>query len=331
MREPVDDPLAFAPDDEGAWHRLARGYRLAGLLLSAHRLGLLQRLCLHDRTTDELAWDLDADPTVVNQMCRALAAAGLLEWPDPAWSVSAAGRRLLDDPAAAAELDSLVLDYRRWGALDERARRPPIDEGVPSEPADPESARRYALRLAARHRGQAVALVGNLEPTRRLRVMDVGGADGFLAREVCARWPEVECVVLEQPAMAEVARSTCKDIARITVIDGDFLGESAAAPTDPLPGNADVVVLSHVLQGRPTDVQRTDSRGPLDTILWAVGQSALRRAGHMLTTVDQDMLVRATGLAASASFWVSDSARAVIGVNTAVGVKPALDVLYEAA
>src|SRR5688572_25638291 len=44
VRDADPEPLAFAPDDEAAWQRLARGYRLAGLLLSAHRLGLLQRL-----------------------------------------------------------------------------------------------------------------------------------------------------------------------------------------------------------------------------------------------------------------------------------------------
>ena len=350
MGQAVDEPLAFAPGDEGAWQRLARGYRLAGLLVSAHRLGLLRRLLQGQATLDALAADLGADARLLLQMCRALDAAGLLRSGDVGWRLSQAGQQLLTDPTALAELDSLARDYRRWGDLDERARGDLSPD--PSHPdrarADVDSARQYALRLAARHRGHAIALIDRLKPTRPVRVMDVGGADGFLAKVVCERWPEAQCLVLDEPMMAEVARQACRDERRITVQEGDFLGDGADHPADALPGRADVVVLSHVLQGRPEMVQRelvmraaaalepggcvlscesvlrSDKRGPLDTILWAVGQSALRPDAHMLTTVDQDVLLRAAGLAASAAWWVSDGTRAVVGVRTEAAVTPAL-------
>lgn len=354
MHPAVDEPLAFRPDDEAAWQRLARGYRLAGLLLSAHRLGLLRHLTDRTATAGQLAADLDADEGVVEQMCRALAVAGVLQGTEQGWSLSEAGAALATDPAATAELDSLERDYRRWGSLDERARTPVYDP----DSADPDrtrpdvdSARQYALRLAARHRGHAVRLLSRIEPTRPLRVMDVGGADGFFAKAVCERWPDATCIVLEDPSMAQVAQRSCENEDRIQVIAGDFLGEDARLPTDPLPGEVDVVVLSHVLQGRPQNRQRdltaraaaalnpggcvlscesvlrSDKHGPLDTVLWALGQAALRRQGHMLTTVEQDMLLRAPGLAATAAWWVSDSTRALVGVRTAAGVEPAVRVL----
>jgi hypothetical protein len=217
MSKAVDEPLAFAPDDEAAWQRLALGYRLAGLLVSAHRLGLLARLARNQATLEVLADDLEADAALLAQMCRALGIAGLLRESDGGWGLTEAGQRLAADPAAAAELDSLILDYQRWGALDEHAHN--AADGSP-DPAgdDVDSAHRYALRLAARHRGHAVAMLDRVEPTRQLTVLDVGGADGFLAREVCARWPDARCIVLEQPAMAEVARATCAGDRRITVI-----------------------------------------------------------------------------------------------------------------
>ena len=350
MGKAVDGPLAFGPDDEGAWQRLARGYRLAGLLVSAHRLGLLRRLLEGQATLDVLAADLQAEPRLLLQMCRALDAAGLLRPGDFGWQLSDAGHRLLHDPAAAAELESLDRDYRRWGALDERARAdsPLQAEDLDFARNDVDAARKYALRLAAHHRRHAVAMVEFLRPTRPLRVLDIGGADGFLAKVVCERWSDATCVVLEEPSMAEVARHACAGEPRINVIAGDYLGEGADLPTDLLPGDADVVVLSHVLQTRPEKVQRTmvtraasalapggcllscesvlrsDKRGPLDTILWAVGQSALRPDGHMLTTVDQDILLRAAGLAATAAWWVAEGTRAVLGVRTDAGVTPAL-------
>lgn len=351
MGKAVDEPLAFAPDDEAAWQRLARGYRLAGLLVSAHRLGLLRRLLKGQATLDALAADLDADPRLLLQMCRALDAAGLLRSGDVGWRLSDTGQRLLGDAAAIAELDSLARDYRRWGDLDARARVDLSDDAAPPDgaPADVDAARQYALRLAARHRAHAIALIDRLTPTRPLQVMDVGGADGFLAKVVSERWHDAQCLVLDEPMMAEVARQACRNEPRITVMAGDFLGEGAQHPSDDLPGQADVVVLSHVLQGRPEMVQRdlvsraaaalapggcvlscetvlrSDKRGPLDTILWAVGQSALRPDASILTTMDQDVLLRAAGLAASAAWWVAEGTRAVVGVRTEAAVTPALE------
>lgn len=355
MRRMDAEPLAFAPDDEAAWQRLARGYRLAGLLLSAHRLGLLERLGRGQATLDALARDLKADETVLLQMCRSLHTAGLLRSGDVGWRLSNAGRDLVNDPSALAELDSLALDYQRWGALDECARQmydnpSPTSAGFTGRD-DFASAHRYALRLAARHRGHAVRLLERVVPSRPLMVMDVGGADGFLAREVCNRWLDAECVVLEHPSMAEVARRACAGHARISVLEGDYLGDGWTPGSQAMPGGADVVVLSHVLQGIGRDAQRTlvaraagaltaggcmlsceavlrsDQRGPIDTVLWAVDQAALGRRGHMLTTVEQDVLMRAAGLAASAAWWVSDNTRAVLGVRTAAGVMPALQMV----
>ncbi|MBA2529560.1 MAG: methyltransferase domain-containing protein, partial [Euzebyales bacterium] len=203
-------------------------------------------------------------------------------------------------------------------------------------------------RLAARHHSQAVALVTHLTPTRPLRVLDVGGGDGLVSREICSRWPRARCTVLEQPAMAEVARRSCRGHERIDVMAGDFFG--AEGDGDPLPDEADVVVLSHVLQGLPARAQRRltaraaaalaaggcvlsceavlryDAKGPLEVVLWAVGEAALDHHGAVLTTNDQDLLLRAAGLAACAAWWVSDSTRAVLGVSTDVGASPALQV-----
>ena len=356
---PIDaEPLAFAPDDEAAWQRLARGYRLAGLLLSAHRLGVLERLAQGQATLDALARDLQADESVVLQLCRGLDTAGLLRSGDMGWRLSDAGQRLVNDPSALAELDSLALDYQRWGALDECARQmfanpSPAPDGLIAGRDDFASAHRYALRLAARHRGHAVRLLERVKASRPLTVMDVGGADGFLAREVCNRWPDADCVVLEHPSMAEVARRACADRPRIRVMEGDYLGDGWNPGTESIPEGADVVVLSHVLQGIGEKAQRelvtraaraltpggcllsceavlrSDQRGPIDTVLWAVDQAALGRRGHMLTTVEQDVLLRAAGLAASAAWWVSDNTRAVLGVRTAAGVQPALKTVPE--
>jgi SAM-dependent methyltransferase len=349
-------PLAFEPGDEDGWHRLARGYRLAGLLLTAHRMGLLRVLADHGAlTVDQLAQELAADARLLAVICRALRAAGLLLAADDGWRLSPAGQRLATDAGANLELDAMAEDYQRWGQLDHYARTllaqgrlepRTYDEDVAHSE---QAARRYARRLTNRRRQQVARLLARVEPTRPLVLLDAWGGDGYLARAVCAQWEQVTCTVLEIPTMARIAREACAGYPRIAVITGDLLRDD---PNAVLGGHTvDVVVLSHVLQSLSAQrrrelaaqvtrvlapggcllsseyVLRWNDRDSLDVLLWAVGRTSANWQGEPLQAAEQDMLLRSSGLAAVDAWWVTETTRAVLGVKTAAGIKPALRVL----
>ena len=350
-------PLAFEPGDEDEWHRLSRGYRLAGLLISAHRMGLLRVLSTGGSyTSDELATQLLADPKLLVDICRALRAAGLLLVDDDGWRLSEAGARLAGDHAASLELDAMADDYRRWGELDRHARElrqegrtePPV-HGERDVSRGQQAARRYTRRMSNRRRLQAQRLVGRVQPTRPVTVLDAWGGDGYVAREVCATWPESTCTVLEVPAAAEIAREACAGYPRIGIVSGELLRDDPGAV---LGGErVDVVILSHVLQSLPEHrrrelsaqvarllapggcvlssefVLRWDDRDSLNVLLWAVGRTAANWRTEPLRATEQDLLLRGSGLAAVGSWWVTQSTRAVLGVRTAAGIDPALRLL----
>lgn len=347
-------PLAFEPGDEDGWHRLARGYRLAGLLLSAHRMGLLRTLSDHaPRQIDDLSQQLLADPKLLVDICRALRATGLLVQADDGWSLSPAGARLAGDHAAALELDAMAEDYRRWGELDRHARSlwrdghtEPATHGDADVEHNEQAARRYARRLSNRRRLQARRLIGHVEPTRSVTVLDAWGGDGYMAREICALWRQATCTVLEIPTVARTAREACAGQPRIAVVAGDLLRDD---PATALGGaTVDVVILSHVLQSL-TDrrrrelstqvarvlapggcllssefVLRWDDRDSLDVLLWSVARTSANWQGDALRATQQDLLLRGNGLAAVASWWVTQSTRAVLGVKPGAGIEPAL-------
>ncbi len=348
--------LAFEPGDEDEWHRLARGYRLAGLLLSAHRLGLLRHMADgRTHTAQDLSQNLLADPKLVVDICRALRATGLLAAADDGWRLSATGVRLAGDRAAALELDAMAEDYGRWGELDRHARlllqegrTEPITHGDDAVDADEQAARRYARRISNRRRLQLSRLIAHVRPTRPLTVLDAWGGDGYAAREICSAWPRATCTVLEIPTMARIATESCAGHPRIAVVSAD---PAADAPRDALGGRTvDVVVLSHVLQSVSRErrrelsaqvarvlapggcllsseyVLRWNDRDSLDVLLWAVARTAANWQGDALRESEQDMLLRGNGLAAVASWWVTQSTRAVLGVKPAAGVEPALEV-----
>lgn len=354
---PADTPsLAFEPGDEDGWHRLARGYRLAGLLLSAHRMGLLRLLADGTpRDIARIAQQLLADPRLLLSICRALRATGLLVDSTEGWTLSPAGMRLATDHAASLELDALSEDYRRWGELERHARilwrdgqTEPTTHGDADVGHNEQAARRYARRLSNRRRLQAQRLLDHVEPTRPVTVLDAWGGDGYVARQICTTWRQATCTVVEIPTMAAIAREACAGHPRIAVLGGDLLRDDPGAV---LGGAAvDVVVVSHVLQSltearrRELSAQiarvlapggcllssefvlRWNDRDSLDVLLWTVARTSANWQGDPLRATEQDMLLRGSGLAAVASWWVTQSTRAVLGVKPAAGVEPALRV-----
>ncbi|CAN5765879.1 hypothetical protein BH23ACT10_BH23ACT10_15400 [soil metagenome] len=370
MMPPADDGttpngqrplLAFEPGDEDEWHRLARGYRLAGLLLSAHRMGLLHEMADGDvHSADDLARHLRADRKLLVDICRALQATGLIVEDGGDWRLSDAGVRLAGDHAAGLELEAMAEDYGRWGELDRHARSlwhdgrtEPRTHGEDRVGDNEQAARRYARRMSNRRRLQARQLIDRVRPTRPLTVLDAWGGDGYVARQICAAWSDATCTVLEVPAMARVAREACGGHPRIAVVAGDL---RRGDPGSALGGETfDVVVVSYVLQSlskqrrRELSLQvahvlkpggcllssefvlRWNDRDSLDVLLWAVTRSSANWQGDALRASEQDMLVRGTGLAAVASWWVTQSTRAVLGVIPAAGVEPALEIVSDAA
>lgn len=321
-------------------------------------MGLLRTLARRGpRTVEQLSHELIADARLMAVICRALRAAGLLlAAPGDRWELTAAGQRLATDTGATLELDAMAEDYRRWGELDRYARtlrgerhEEPRTYDDAAIAHDEQAARRYARRLTNRRRHQVDRLLARVVPTRPLVILDAWGGDGYLAREMCTRWPQITCTVLEIPTMARIAREACAGYPRIAVITGDLVHDD---PGVLLAGETvDVVVISHVLQSLSerrrrelaTQVTRVLSPGgcllssefvlrwndqdSLDVLLWAVGRTSANWQGEPLQAAGQDLLVRASGLAAVDAWWVTETTRAVLGVKTAAGSHPALRVL----
>jgi demethylspheroidene O-methyltransferase len=101
----------------------------------------------------------------------------------------------------------------------------------------------YSALMAATQPMVAAEILA-LRPFRGVRrLVDVGGGEGAFLEAVAARWPELELVLFDLPAVAERARARLAAAGlaeRIRVVAGDFR-------RDPLPAGCDAASLVRIL------------------------------------------------------------------------------------
>jgi hypothetical protein len=106
----------------------------------------------------------------------------------------------------------------------------------------PDLQRSFDAKMTRRYGVFAGQIAERYPWSRYEHVMDVGGGNGTLMREVLARHPGVHATVLDQPATAQAARDGFAEdgvAGRGSAVAGSFF--------EPLPAGADAYVLSDIL------------------------------------------------------------------------------------
>ena len=146
-------------------------------------------------------------------------------------------------------LRNYVLDERwcwgAWARLEEALRTdsqqlPPDEEGYHAFPED------FFLDFLHGHSlamGERLAEAVDLSGSRRL--MDVGGGSGAVSIALCRRFPHLEAVVVDQPAV--LARATEHIRAANLSPGGRITTWAANLFADPLPTGCDTAVVANVL------------------------------------------------------------------------------------
>ncbi len=226
--------------------QLSGGYWNACVLHAGVKLDIFSALNGATLAAEEVAQLRGADPRGTAMLLDALAAIGLLEKHDTAYT---------DTPFAAAALAKsspgylghIIMHHHHlmsgWARLDEAV----VTGGPVREPVshgNDETVREsflmgmfnLASQLASRVT-QSVGLAG------RRRLLDLGGGPGTYAIHFCLANPELTAVVYDLPTTRTFAEGTIARFGlsgRITFASGDF-------HADPLPTEFDTAWLSHVL------------------------------------------------------------------------------------
>lgn len=278
--------------------RLARAYRESGALLAAVELGLFTEIARGADTEEALAAALGLEPPNGERIVVACLGLGLIR---------REGGRLVNAPDvdrflvagsrhyAAPWMFFTRPDWNEWGRLADHLRRPgpPLEENASVAEIAVEEARRYheATRAvgagAGRHFSRTTDLSG------KARMMDIGGGSGAWCVAACQANPNLRAVVLDLPAVCEVARGYIAEASlsdRIEALPCDFNKDDFPTDCDlavmasnlPMYGRwqiAWVVKKTHdaLLPGGEFhligEALAPDRSGPADPALWGLAQT----------------------------------------------------------
>ena len=117
-------------------------------------------------------------------------------------------------------------------------------EGVVSAMENEAAARHFTMALAGRAKNVApfLAECAPIPPTARL-LLDVGGGTGIYSIAFLQKYPQLRAIVLDRPEVLKVAQ----EMAEAYGVADRLQTQPVDMFADPLPGDADVVLLSNIL------------------------------------------------------------------------------------
>lgn len=213
----------------------------------AVRTGMLARLADGPVTVGALARELELAEAPAGLVLACLAAQGhARRGRDGRWRLTRRSRRWLDprSPASVHAYLDHTADYWSWWQRLEDLVRGGAPEAIHDlAPHDP-AWRRYVLgqHELARLSAPEVARALTLTPGTK-RLLDLGGAHGEFAAELCRRHPGLSATVLDLPGSVAVGREIMAGAGladRVAFAEGDLR-------TAPLAGPYDVVLLFNVV------------------------------------------------------------------------------------
>jgi len=214
------------------------GMMAARTLMAGERLGVYAALADGSATVEELAARLKLSPQGMRALLEALEACDAVERKKGRYRMADAARRWLDPRSAqyvGGFLDFNYTQWEWWSHMEDAVRS---GESVDIHRFDPDDPRwrsyilgMYQLaRLSAPEVARAIPL-----PRGARHVLDLGGAHGWFAAELCRRNRGVKATVLDLEGSVRVGREI---IARaglsqlVTHKEGDILTSELGGPYD---------------------------------------------------------------------------------------------------
>lgn len=319
---------------------IAQSYGQSAALMAAVELGVFTSISNGCGTFAEIAADLDLLETNVERLVVLLCAAGLVEKADGRLRNTSDVERFLVEgkPGYMGPWITFTKpQWNEWGRLAEHLRVKQLRTMGQIDQLTVEDAKRYHAATYAIGMGAGRRFARTVDLSSRRKLMDIGGGSGAYCITAAKANPSLRAVVLDLPAVCEVARAF--------IAENDASDRVTAEPcnftSDPLPTDCDVAIMASNLPmysremiaavvskvfnallpggefhliGETTNDERT---GPWGPAYWGLGQAISNSEG--LAHSERDVI----GYMRSAGFRDVDVLEFIPGaLSRIVGSKP---------
>ncbi len=207
-------------------------------VMAGVRLGVFAELAKGPVRPSELAARLKLDPAGTERLLELLEGLRLLRRRGDAFTLEKSARKWLDPSSRSYVGGFIDFNYAQWdwwSNLEKMLQTGKAEEIHAYPPEDPRwrgyIVAMYELaRLAAPEVARAVPL-----PKKPRRLLDVAGAHGWFAAELCLRHPGLSATVLDLPGSARVGRELIAQAGlsdRVTHVEGDLAVDDLGGPYD---------------------------------------------------------------------------------------------------
>jgi 2-polyprenyl-3-methyl-5-hydroxy-6-metoxy-1,4-benzoquinol methylase len=207
-------------------------------VMAGVRLGVHAALARAEQTPAELAARLGLDPAATHLLLEALETLGHLRRRGERYALTRSARRFLD-PASPTYVGTFIelnyLQWEWWSQLEPALRgerAPDLHARGADDPAWPTYVRAmYELaRLSAPEVSRRLPL-----PRGATRLLDLGGAHGWFAADLCRRHPGLRATVVDLPGSVRTGRAIIGAAGmddRVDHVEGDALSPIEGGPYD---------------------------------------------------------------------------------------------------
>ncbi len=230
------------------------GYWLSCALHTAVELKLFTALGEEAMHAGQLAQALHTDTDATERLLTALAAAGLLKnegqmYRNTESSLTYLSHRSPDYLGDMLQYHHLLM--HSWQKLSDSVRTgEPVRQR--SSHADNRTRDLFLRAMADNAAALAPQIAAILPLQNHRRMLDLGGGSGAYALRFCQTNPELTGDIFDLPSSRLMAETTIREAGmeeRLQFVGGDYL-------TDPLPGNYDLIWMSHILHAESRENAR---------------------------------------------------------------------------
>ena len=224
---------------------LSRSFQQSRVFLSSVELGIFTVIGEGEKTSDQVASEIDADPRAADRLLNALCVTGALKKAEGKFRNSEAAKRYLVEgkPEYQAGLMHSVNLWDSWSDLTDAVK---AGRSVKESPVAERDEKWFKPFIAAMHNrafSEAPSLVSQIDLTGVKKVLDVGGGSGAYSMAFVKAGDTIHATVFDLPNVVSMTKDYVKEAGlegKIDTSPGDY-------NKDEMPSGYDLAFLSAII------------------------------------------------------------------------------------